>query len=426
MNLDLPTSARYRSAAVLPLRQRAEVTTRILRERLDNLLPALMRETGYDMWLVLCQEDDYDPVFRTLMHFDSWCPILQMLVFFDRGEAGLERINLSMTRTPPGLYERPWTGTNHEELWTVLRQIIEERDPQRIGINIGSVQWAAGGLTHNLYNQLVQALPQRYVERLVSAEPLVTRWLAALSEGEIELYRHVVSVAHALLAECYSRAVIVPGVTTSDDLEWHYWQRVADLGLEVSFKPFFNIVRSKRRWDELGGLRVIHPGDMIHSDVGIRYLGLISDNQEWAYILRPGEGDAPEEYRRLLAEGNRLQDIYLAEFREGLTGNELLSNILRRAQREGIGYPKVYSHSLGHCLHEPGPLIGLPWEQENCPGRGDVPLRENYAFTMELSAGAELAAWGGELLRMSLEEDVVYTREGCRLIDGRQDQFYLV
>ncbi len=426
MSLDLSATASRRSAAVLPMRQRAEITGRILRERLDDLLPAVMRETGYDMWLVICQEDDYDPVFATLMPFDSWCPILQMLVFFDRGEAGLERINLSMTRTPPGLYDRPWTGTDHREQWAELRRLIEERDPQRIGINTGGVQWAAGGLTHNLHTQLAQALPQRYVERLASAEPLATRWLATLTASEIGLYHHVVSVAHALLADCYSRDTIVPGVTTSDDLEWHYWQRVADLGLQISFKPFFNIVRSKRRWDELGGTRVIHPGDMIHSDVGIRYLGLISDHQEWAYVLRPGEREAPAEYRQLMAAGNRLQDIYMAEFKAGLTGDELLRDILGAARRQGIPNPKVYSHSLGHFLHEPGPLIGLPWEQERNPGRGDVPLREGYAFTMELSVGSELALWGGERLQMSLEEDVVYTGEGCRVIDGRQTEFYLI
>lgn len=417
---------RNRSIRVLPLRERAEIMRRVLRNRLETVLPLALREAGLDMWLVLCQEDDLDPVFKTLLPMDTWCPILQMLIFYDRGEAGVERINLSMTETH-GLYEQPWKGQRHPEQWPLLAQIVAERDPQRIGINTGAIQWAAGGLTHHLYTQLVQALPPKYVARLESAEPVVTRWLATLTDEEIELYEHVVHVAHQILAECYSRQAIIPSVTTTDDLEWYYWQRVADLGLEVSFKPFFVRVRRQTLRDRYGPEdRTLRPGDLLRSDVGLRYLGLNSDHQQVAYVLRPGEDDAPDGLKNLLAEANRLQDIFLAEFQPGLTGNELLSRILRRACAAGVPNPRVYSHSLGHCLHEPGPLIGLPWEQERCEGRGDVRLEFNYGFTMELSVRGPVPEWDNEEVTLGLEEDVVFTPDGCRPLDGRQTEFYLV
>jgi hypothetical protein len=216
-------------------------------------------------------------------------------------------------------------------------------------------------------------------------------------------------------------------VTTVQDLEWYYWQRCADMGIQVSFKPFFNIVRSEAMWEKFGrDDRVIRPGDFIHSDVGIRYLRLNSDHQEWAYIPRGGEADAPEGMKRLMAEANRLQDIFMAEFERGLTGNQLLKNILTRARSEGVPNPRVYSHSLGLFLHEPGPLIGLPWEQERCEGRGDVKLEYNNSFTMELSVSGSVPEWGGQEVRMGLEEDVVFTRDGCRPIHGRQTEFYII
>jgi len=412
---------------ILPMRERANVINGILEKRLATILSAAMRETGLDMWLILCQEDDLDPVFTTLIPMDTWCPILQMLVFYDRGgDEGVERINLCRTNTH-GLYDKPWKGQHHEEQWPLLRQIIKDRDPKRIGINTGSVQWAAGGLTHNLYTQLVEALPPKYVDRLTSAEALATRWLATLTDEEIELYEHVVNVAHCLLAECYSRKAIVPGVTTTQDLEWYYWQRCADLGLQVGFKPFFVLSRGedmKRKHGETD--RVIRPGDFIRSDVGIRYLRLNSDHQQWAYVLRAGENDAPDGAKRLMAEANRLQDIFMAEFQQGLTGNELLQNILTRARHEGLPNPKVYSHSLCLFLHEPGPLIGLPWEQQRCPGRGDVTLQYNNCFTMELSVRGPLPEWNDQELVMALEEDVAFSADGCRPLDGRQTQFYLV
>jgi hypothetical protein len=413
---------------ILPVRERSEILERVLKDRLENVLPTAMRDSGLDMWLIICQEDDLDPVYETMIPMDTWCPILQMLIFHDRGpEEGIERINLSFTDTKE-LYDRPWQGRSHHSAqWEILRTIVEERDPQRIGINTGSVQWAAGGLTHNLYTQLIDALPQRYVDRLESAEPCTTRWLATLTEMEISLYDDVVKVAHALIAECYSRTAITPGVTTIKDLKWHYWQRCVDLGLSIAFNPVFLLIRSEEA-ERMHGEDddVIRQGDLIRCDVGLRYMRLITDHQEWGYVLRTGETDAPEGVRGLMAEANRLQDVYMAEFRRGLTGDQLLSNMLTRAREEGIPTPRIYSHSLGHLLHEPGPLIGLPWEQERNEGRGDVALEYNYAFTAELSVEGPVPEWGGQRLRFALEEDVVFTEDGCRLIDGRQTSFYLI
>jgi Xaa-Pro aminopeptidase len=413
--------------AVMTMRQRAETINRSLHGRLETLLPAAMRAQGLDMWLILCQEDNPDPVFTTLIPMDTWCPILQILVFYDRGDAqGVEHINISGTNTHD-LYTRPYAGQLEQKQWPLLRQIIEERDPQHIGINIGATSWAAGGLTYNLYQQLLAQLPPGYAGRLVSAEPLATQWLSTLTDEEVQNFEGVVTLAKGLIGECFSRRAITPGVTTTADLVWYYWQLCADRGLEVAFKPYFSIVRRERdraRWGAADS--VIRPGDVVHCDVGIRYLRLNSDHQQLAYILGPDEDDVPAGLRRLMSEAHRLQDIYMAEFAHGLTGNELLQRILARARAEGVPNPRVYSHSLGLFLHEPGPLIGLPWEQGACPGRGDVRLDYNNCFTMELAVAAPAPEWDGQVVSLGLEEDVVYTRDGCRLLGERQRAFHLV
>ncbi|MBN2577945.1 MAG: aminopeptidase P family protein [Pirellulales bacterium] len=423
----LPAAVSLPFPQILPLRQRSDVIRRVVKQRLETVLPTAMRENGFDMWLILCQEDDWDPIHDTFCPMDPWRPILQMLVFFDGGpEKGIEGINISMTNMQ-GLFDSPWQGKDHSEQWALLRKIVEERDPKRIGINIGNVQWAAGGLTHNLYRQLVETLPEKYVRRLESAEPMAVHWASTLTADEIELYQHVADVAKGIIAECYSRKAITPGVTTIEDLVWYYWQRVKDLGLDLSFRPFFFRCRSDADEARFGPDDLaIRQGDFVRCDVGIKYLRLCSDHQQWAYLLRPGETDAPDFAYQLLGEARRLQDIFMDEFRAGLTGNELLTNILGRARREGVPEPKVYSHSLGLFLHQPGPLIGLPWEQERCAGRGDVKLRENNAFTMELSVGKIVPEWSEKEFRLGLEEDVVFTDGRCRLIHGRQTRFHLI
>jgi Xaa-Pro aminopeptidase len=412
---------------VLPVRKQAELTTRILRKRLDTILPVAMREADIDMWLIICQEDDYDPVFKTMIPMNTWAPILQILAFYDRGaEKGIERTNLAMTDLGD-LFDKPWKGTSSEEQWKELSQYIVARDPKRIGINIGSVNWAAGGLTYNLYRQLLDTIPSGFSDRLVSAENACNRWLMTLSEEELDIYPHVVAITKKIIAECFSSRVIMPGVTTTEDLEWEFWQRGTDLGLEQSFLGDFSIRRSdgqKQKYplDD----KVIRRGDLIHCDVGNRYLRLNSDLQEWVYILREGETDVPPGMKRLLSEGNRLQKVFMHEFKQGLTGNQLLANILATAKRIGIPGPRVYSHSLGLYLHEPGPLIGLPWEQANNPGRGDVQLQYNTCFTMELAVEDTLLEWDEQKLRMSLEQDVCFTQRGCEPMAPLQTEFFLV
>jgi len=375
----------------------------------------------------LAEEDDYDPVFKTMIPMNTWAPILQMLIFFDRGfDQDLERINLSMTDLG-NLYERPWRGTSLDEQWKMLNQIIQERQPKQIGINVGSVQWAAGGLTHNLYTQLLDAIPPAFKGKLVSAEKACEHWLMTLTSDELDIFTHVAKIAHWFIAECFSPKSITPGITTTDDLEWAYWQLSIDMGLDLSFKPFFRIIRRNSR-KEIFPVedKIIRRGDLLHCDVGIRYLRLNSDHQELAYVLQDGETNAPEGIVRLLREGNRLQKVFMSEFQEGLTGNQLLGNILSTAHKQGIPNPRVYSHSLGLYLHEPGPLIGLPWEQVNCPGRGDVKLVHNSCFTMELSIEDKVQEWDNQSVRLSIEQDVMFTVNGCEPIDGLQSEIHLI
>lgn len=411
---------------VLSMAKRCNVINQNLRLRLDTLLPDLMQETGFDMWLILCLEDNLDPIFETMIPMDTWCPILQMLVFFRKPDGTVERINLSRTKMHD-LYDVPYIVQMPDPQWSWLREVVEQRDPKRIAINQAEVAWAGDGLSASLKEKLIAALPEKYIERLEPGEVLCRRWAETLTERELELYPHVVSISHAILREIYSRRTIVPGVTTIQDLVWAYWQKCADLGLEISFKPSF-MLRRRAEWVKHYGEgdQTIRQGDFVYCDVGLKYLRLITDTKEWAYVLQEGEEDVPVSFKALMAESNHLQDIYIGEFVQGRTGNQILQSTLKKARAAGIKNPRVYSHSCGLFLHEPGPLIGHPFEQENYPGRGDVPLNYNSTFVAELSVDGEIPEWGGETIRLATEEQIMFTRDGVAFIDGRQTAFYLV
>ena len=422
----------YQGPDILGVRERAQTVNTILKKRLDTLLPAVMREVGIDTWLIICHEDNHDPVFGTMIPWESWTPILQIVVLHDRGpEEGVERLNISRTNMR-GLMESVWNINAGEDQWECLRRILEERQPKRIGINESDVIWAADGLTASLKAKLVESLGADLSDKLESAETLCIRWLETRIPEELDLYHQAAGIAHALIRECFSRGVVTPGVTTCEDLRWYYWQRTRDLGLDVSFTPSFRYVRSQEevaRWGE--GDPVIRPGDMLHCDVGIKYLRLCTDHQELAYVLRPGENQAPKGLRDGMMQANRLQHIFTGTWKEGLTGNEILKSALNRAYETGLRDPKIYSHSLGHFLHEPGPLMGLPWEQNNCPGRGDVVMHYGTCYVVELSVVTSVAEWHGQEVRIPLEQDACFIdasfgEDHVIFLDGRQTEFHLI
>lgn len=417
----------YTGPGVLGVRERAAVVNKLLRARLDTLLPAVMRETGFDMWVIICHEDNHDPIFNTLIPWQCWAPILQIMVFYDPGPGQeIERLNVSLTNTF-GLMTDAWNLESDKDQWARLREIVEARSPKRIGINESDVIWAADGLTASLKAKIIDALGPDLSSRLESAEKLAIRWLETLIPEELDLYHQACAIAHHLIKTCFSRQVITPGVTTCEDVQWQYWQLATDLGLPVSFSPFFRIYRSnanKARWGEADP--IIRPGDMLHCDVGVKYLRLLTDHQELAYVLRPGETDAPPGLRDGMAQTNRLQEIFTGTWKQGLTGNAILSGALARAREAGINKPKIYSHSLGHFLHEPGPLMGLPWEQVSCPGRGDVAMSYNTSYTVELNAVHAVPEWDGQEVTFPLEQDAAFTESGVIFLDGRQTKFHLI
>lgn len=418
---------------VMSMRERKAVVDRITLDRLERLLPEVMRKNGFDMWIIICNEDNYDPVFLTMIPYDAWCPITQILVFYDPGQGkSIERLNISRTNMEGfhnSIWTPPHTGKHQgESQWDCLARVVKEKNPKKIGINESDAIWAAGGLTSSLKKKLIEVLDPAFTERLYSAEPMAILWLETLLEEEIDLIEQAVLISRAIIAETFSNKVITPGVTTTDDLAFYYRQRIADLGLEKAFRPSFSI---RGRHPEVAAKygskdKIIRRGDLLHCDVGLKYLQYNTDHQELAYVLRRGEKDVPDGLKAGLSEVNKFQDVFCSEFKEGLTGNQLLTNILKRAKESGIAKPRVYSHSLGYYLHEPGPLIGLPWEQENTGARGEVRLVPNSCFTVELSIDRPVPEWGGIEVRFPNEQDIVFTSKGTYFLGGRQINFHII
>lgn len=407
---------------ILTLRDQAAVYNAWLEYRLDHVLPELMRQEGIDMWLVICRENNEDPVFFSLVPFNNlYASRTSMLVFFDRGAEGIERMTVSRAGIGK-IYKSVWEPERVEQ-WARLAQIVKERNPKRIGIDMSDTFNYADGLTATLEKKLMASLPPEVAPRVQSAERLAIRWLERRSAPELETYPHIVSIAHAIIAEAFSPAVITPGVTTTDDVVWWMRERTRQLGMTNWFHPTVDIQRPKD--SPYTDSPVIHRGDFLHCDFGIVYLRLCTDTQEVAYVLKEGETDAPRGLKDGLAQGNRLQDIEIAEMKAGRTGNQVLASALARAKAEGLR-PSIYTHPLGLHGHAAGTNIGM-WDMQNgVPGIGDFPFSDDTVHSIELNVTAAVPEWGGLDIRFPLEQDAVLTSAGVRFLDGRQTALHLI
>lgn len=409
---------------ILPLREQAAIQDRWLKTRLETIVPELLEREDIDMWIVICREYNEDPVLMSLLPAASMSARRRTILVFARTDTEIERLTLSRYGYE-GFYDGVW-NPDEEDQFACLARIIRERDPKRIGINNSRTFAFGDGISHTEHQLVRDALGEPYNGRLVSAENLCVGWLERRIPEEIIAYPRLAAIGHQIIARAFSSAVIHPSLSSTDDVVWWMRQTMQEAGLSAWFQPTIDIQAPGQSYqDAANPRRTIMPGDLLHCDMGFHYLGLATDQQQHAYVLRPGESDAPSGLRSALEDGNRLQDIHIEEMRLGRSGNEVLRAALERAKNEGIR-PQVYSHPLGVHGHAAGPLVGLWDRQDGVPGVGDYPLYDDTVYSVELNVSRRIPEWDGQDARIMLEEDAVLTGGAMRWLDGRQESFHLI
>jgi Metallopeptidase family M24 len=421
--------------ALPPLREQDRIRQEWLKARLDRVLPALMRKHGVAMWLVVCREYNEDPVFFSLVSPSIMAARRRtILVFNDRGpEKGVERLALG-GGSNGGLYEvyRDPDAENRELYgqgqWVTLRKLVDDRKPKNIAIDVSQTHAFSDGLSVGEWEQLSAALGP-WTNRVVRAEDLAHEYVSTRIPEMLPAYRHMQQIVHALIARAFSSEVITPGKTTSEDVVWWLRQQVNDLGYGEWFAPSVSVQRpGKAPASVIAGRDavVIERGDHLHTDFGIKAMGLATDTQHVGYVLKAGETDAPAGLRLALANSNTLQDIVRERMKPGRTGNEVLTDALGAMKAAGLT-GTVYTHPIGDHGHGAGPLIGLWDRQQGVPGRGDVPILPATWFSIELEARTAVPEWDGQEVRSAQEEDVAIDESGAvGWVLERQTKYHLV
>ena len=419
-------------AIILPMRERAQVIDEIIDERIETVLPDLMERTGIDMWVIISREYNEDPVLKTFLP-STWQTARRrtILLIYNPG-SGEPLETLAVARYGVGkTFTKAWDKELHGDQWKRLAELIEERNPNKIGINYSDTFALADGITHTEYDLFLESLKPVHREKVISAEELAVGWLETRSKTEMIIYQQICRIAHEILAAGLTDEVIQPGITTTNDVAWWYRDRIRELKLTAWFHPSVSIQRETSpaldakssilaRHDD----NIIMPGDLLHVDFGITYLRLNTDTQQHAYVLKTGENKIPNDLKLAMKNGNRLQDILTGEIAVGRTGNEVLASALSKAKNEGIT-PSIYTHPIGYHGHGAGSTIGMWDQQGGVAGGGDYPIYPNTAYSIELYAETNVPSWG-KPVRIKLEEDAMFDGDSVYYIDGRQKEIFLI
>lgn len=434
------------SHKIYAFRKQVEIRNQWLKQRFDEVLPALMRRENIDLWIVCAREYNEDPVMMSLLPA-SMCSARRttILVFHQQEDGSVKAMSLSRPGTGiDHLYQGVWVNpkgqnwddstnlmgvenkkeqTPPETQWECLARIVRDANPEKIGLNISHDFAFGDGLTKTLHDEMIAHWDEDYIGRIVSAETLCIGWLEYRTDAEIAAYTGIVQIAHAIIAEAYSSRVILPGVTTNDDVKYFMIQKVIDLGLSHWFD--FEVSINREKVGRIDQETIILPGDILHCDVGLVYLGLCTDTQQNAYILKLDETEVPAGIAAVQEKLKQLQDITISHFTEGRSGNEILKRSLEKAISKGLK-PSIYTHPIGYHGHGAGPTIGLWDMQSGVPGKGDIPLNNRTFHALELNVTASIPEWDGQEIMLGAETDILFKDGKVYYIAGRQESFYLV
>ncbi len=412
---------------LLSQREQMDVREQWLQKRLGSLLLPMMKRHGIEMWIVVNEEFKSDPV---TAHIVPPIPIVgrrDIFIFIDQGQR-IERI--AMVRYDEERLKNHYQMVMpaRDKFGEELKKLVDGRGPKSIALNIGGTRGQQSGLSYDSYRFLAEALGPENEKKFVSAAAFLTEFFDTRLPDELQHYRNAVLATDVITRRAFSNEVIRPGKTTVGDVRWWMMQQVNNLGLTIWFQPDLRLQRQRAQTETTGPFlstasesEVIQRGDLIHVDFGLDYMGLSTDWQKHAYVLKPGESSPPAGLKTALKNTNNLQDILFSVARAGMTGTEVYEKTIAEAKRQGIE-AMIYSHPIGTHGHGLGPSIDF---RGNIGGGGNKILPSSY-MSIELNTSTIVPEWGGQKVTIMAEDDAVMTPTGYQFIRPRQTELYLI
>ncbi len=391
----------------------------IRNDKFDLILPEVMKENKIDMWIIMNREGNFDPLYPDMG--EGYVGSTGYYVFTDNGEDRIERAALGIS----GYLLKEGGAYDHFGSDLELKEYVAERDPKRIGLNFSKFIGGADGLSHSGYNELVEVLGQKYADRFVSAEKLVSDFRSRRVASEIAVYGEACELSYTIAEKALSNEVITPGITTLEDVAWWIKEQQFKHNLESSFGMPSVYLTGPRGVIATSTDKIIERGDVIMLDYGVGLMNMYTDMKRMAYVLREGETTIPEGIQNAFDQGVKVRDIIKQTIKPGFTAKENETKVYAALTKAGFNKMKGFNkftegdvtdviigcHSVGNWGHGVGPSIAF-----FNPVRLNYEIKPSNLFSIELFAYTKIPEWGGKKLRVPLEDDAIVTSRGVEWI----------
>ncbi len=415
--------------ALLPWSQQMAVREAWLHKRRALILP-MMRARGIGMWLVVNEEFHDDPLTEFVAPPRPYVGNRDIFVFVDAGDAGLRTLAITgyAEENLKAFFESPDDPLPADKtlagLWTQYK-------PAKIALAFGGRRGVQRSITKDTYDYLAEKMGTEAASHFVPAADLIEEYLDTRIPEEFDTYTALVQLTDVLTRRALSSEVIVPGRTTVGDVRRWLFDALGARGVGTWFQPDLRVQRRGTAGLTSRGFLAVAPeatvierGDVLHLDFGITYMGLNSDWQKMAYVLREGETDVPAGLKAAMRNTNTLQDaVMLRAARPGRTGGEVYQLAMDEMKGRRIE-AKIYSHPIGNQGHGLGASIDFRAAQR--PEMGASRLRKGAYMSIELNTLTPVAEWDGQQVFVMMEDDAYLTDEGYSFFRPRQEVWYIV
>lgn len=428
----LAQNLRVKAPQLLPWSQQLAVREQWLAKRHEMILP-MMRAHQIDMWIVVNEEFHDDPLTQYIAPPRPYAGGRDYFVFIDTGEKGLRKIAITgfAEENLKHFFESPDEPRPAEK---VLPELYEQYKPKKIALSYGGRRGVQRSLTYDTYNLIAEKMGADAVQHFVPAADLIEDYLDTRIPEEFATYQAMVQLTDTMTRRALSSEVIHPGKTTVGDVRRWLYDQLWENRVGTWFQPDLRVQRKSKKNDTSRGFLAVAPeetiierGDVVHLDFGITYMGLNTDWQKMAYVLLPGEKDAPAGLKNAMKNTNALQDALTQRAaRPGRPAADVYNQAMDEMKQKGIE-AQIYSHPIGNQGHGLGPSIDFRSAQRADIGTTAAkPLRKGAYLSVELNTQTPVPEWGDQKVYIMMEDDAYLTDEGYKFFIPRQEAFYLV
>jgi Xaa-Pro aminopeptidase len=388
----------------------------------------MMRRHNIDMWIIVNEEFHNDPLTEYIAPPRPYTGNRDIFVFVDTGTS-LRKVAVT------GYAEENVKRFFEEEddpkpADQQLAALYAQYHPKRIGLSIDARRGVQRSLTRDSYQFLAKSIGGDAESHFVSAADLIEEYSDTRLPDEFETYKTLVALTDELTRRAFSNEVITPGKTTVGDIRRWLYDAMGANNVGTWFQQDIRVQRKGLNPSTSRGFlavapesMVIQPGDVLHVDFGVTCMGFSTDWQKMAYVLLPGEKDAPVGLRNAMKNTNTLQETLMTYSRPGKLAGEVYNEIMAEMTRRGIE-AKVYSHPIGFQGHGLG--AGLDYRASQQSASEGKRLRNGSYISIELNSATPVTEWGGQKVFVMMEDDAYLTDDGFKTFLPRQTSYYLI